>query len=204
MDDQKKQTKKQTKTNLENKSVWFHQKESLTEFLFFDKVLCVRRVQRENSEWNVTKQALIELNSAKGKKKGKESSWTHLMWLSWMSFNTERKRAASSSSWSPDVNCCCCSTSFCDTCSVSWIRLSEFKTFCDASLQRKSFTGSRLLTSTAKLKSYVTTSWISSRCWTKGSKCFEIRHFRHKLHETHNACNFENANRLNSRFRSRV
>ena len=71
MDDQKKQTKKQTKTNLENKSVWFHQKESLTEFLFFDKVLCVRRVQRENSEWNVTKQALIELNSAKGKKKGK-------------------------------------------------------------------------------------------------------------------------------------
>lgn len=67
------------------------------------------------------------------------------------SFNTERKRAASSSSRSPDMNCCCCSSSFCNTCSISVIRLSEFKTFYDASLQRKSFVRSRLLTSRPRL-----------------------------------------------------
>lgn len=61
------------------------------------------------------------------------------------SFNTERKRAASSPSRSPDMNCCC------NTCSISVIRFSEFKTSYDASLQRKSFVRSRLLTSRPRL-----------------------------------------------------
>lgn len=145
MDDQKKRTKKQTKTKLENKSVWFHQKESLTEFLFFDKVwkLWVKTLSEtsSNSRW---------LNRIQQKmKKGKFTNPFNVIKLN--SFNTERKRAASSSSRSPDMNCCCCSSSFCNTCSISVIRLSEFKTFYDASLQRKSFVRSRLLTSRPRL-----------------------------------------------------
>lgn len=78
-------------------------------------------------------------------KKGKFTNPFNVIKLN--SFNTERKRAASSSSRSPDMNCCC------NTCSISVIRLSEFKTFYDASLQRKSFVRSRLLTSRPRLDS---------------------------------------------------